>query len=150
MKIINNIEFARRLTGTVNTTDVSPQDRSLVVNLGIAKTIGYQLPIPATPVISPVTYFSETFKTEVNEIVSTINEVYVLDVTELLKYVKAIWVMRYRLVHEPRMVKLNKLIQCIDINTVDPTSLELINKLGDSCSAIERVSTLTLEFTKEE
>lgn len=84
--------------------------RNTVMTTLIAYTLGYRLSIPTNVVRRPDEWFIMNCLGKIEELLGKINEHVVLDIDGTLRVVRAIWTVRYRLVHDPLSVQAQQAI----------------------------------------
>lgn len=89
------------LTATMEQLGVPLEERSDLLQVSLARSIGYKLPIPTEPVEDAGQFFHDTFRDSVERTLAEMNERVVFDLGEITNCVGALWLFRYRAVHEP-------------------------------------------------
>jgi hypothetical protein len=90
----------RRLPETLETYQVNLQDRSYLLAIAVARHIAYSLPIPTSPAIIPLALYAQNCSGSVNDELSAINEVVVINFDLAVSLVKKLWLLRYNTVHD--------------------------------------------------
>lgn len=93
-------------------TNVHLNERKYLVALGISRAIAYGLILPTSPVDSPSKYFVDNFKDGLDDQLSKINEVAIINIQETQELILKIWKMRYDLVFNSLSVDVQKLLDC--------------------------------------
>lgn len=75
-----------------------------IASLSLAKALSIDLALPADQVDDSGLYFSMTYKTEISEIISIINELISLDKEEILDLVKKFYSYKYNVVYKDDIV----------------------------------------------
>lgn len=111
------IEF--NIIGLAQRHTVNTPESATHFHLAIAKGIADTLNIPAE---EDTAYFSLMHLTNVQEMVSCLNEQYVLPCTTIISYVRRFYVARYKMVHNPGSVSLSDLVRISDIPKLEDSS----------------------------
>ena len=116
---MNNIATCVRETMTA--LNVPLEQRSKYLAIAIAKVTAYAQPLPTGRLDSPVTHYNQVVLPDVQNAVSAMNELHVLDVPVAMTLALKIWLIRYRIAHEPTFVTTNELLN--NIAAVDRVSI---------------------------
>lgn len=83
---------------------ISPEVKDAFVAFSMARALSLALPMPSTCVDSISGYYTSTHAATADEVISAMNEQYVLDVVTLRDLTFKLYKLRYQLVFEPRAV----------------------------------------------
>lgn len=92
------------LTAAMESLGVPLEERPEVLAMSLARSLGYKLPLPSTPLTSPERFYQETYRSDVDTTLAQINERVVFNLAEVSNCIAAIWLFRYRMVHDPMNV----------------------------------------------
>lgn len=110
-----------RVREAMSTMKVPLDQRSKYLAIAVAKAAAYAQPLPTSRLDSPVTHYNQVVLPDVQNTVSAINEFHILDVPVAMTLALKIWLIRYRIAHEPTFVTTNELLN--NIAAVDRVSL---------------------------
>ena len=88
------------ITSALDQLAVPLENRSRLLSIAFSRAVGYQLPLPTSPVEDAYRYYNETHKVGVEAQVAAINERIVLDIDATVDLTFRIWLFRYRLVYD--------------------------------------------------
>jgi hypothetical protein len=82
-----------------NSLNVTPEERSALVELTLARKIAFMLPLPSAPVDGMATYYADQCGSLIRNKVSEFNEEFPLNTVAVLDMVFTFWTFRYYMVH---------------------------------------------------
>lgn len=95
MKInVNNIAAA------LGQLQIAPDKQGEYLTTAVARTVGYLLPIPAVKVGNEQAFFKETLEGMVAPVLDALIERFPFEFEQAMGSIKAIWQIRYALVHD--------------------------------------------------
>lgn len=94
----------RRILNDAFATSLGDENRKTAVALGIGRAIGYGLDLPTSPVGDVRGYYLSTFDRQACDIISAVNEQYLLDVQLTRSIAMRYYEMRYALVYQPEVL----------------------------------------------
>lgn len=80
---------------------VPPESRNGLLSIAVARVLGYKFSLPAAPVELPYAFFDSTYLTQLEDILSDLNERVVIEFDQAVEITRAVWCFRYRLLHDP-------------------------------------------------
>jgi hypothetical protein len=110
---------------------VSGEEATCSLRLAVAKKIAYSQSIPTTPVNNVRGYYLQTHSMEAKHYVSGINENIVMDCEAVCDLAFRIWEIRYRIVHEPMRVALDKLMVGTSKSNLNEAQSEMVAKANE-------------------
>ncbi len=90
-----------KIVGIMDDAQISAENRGPILTLAVARSIGYALDLPTQRVGDSGTFFISNLQSNVESVVSQVNEQIAIDVERTCNLVKAVWTFRYRLVYQP-------------------------------------------------
>ncbi len=88
-------ENCRKIVNGVLAMDVDNATKRDLLEKGLAAVIAYSVPVPADLTTSPAMYYSEYSIGPANDVLSCINELFVVDINRIRDCAKDIWLARY-------------------------------------------------------
>jgi hypothetical protein len=76
-------------------------DQAHLATVVVAASVAYRLPLPTNSVRRPEEWYLQQCLVGVEDAVGKLNEYLILNVNELDKLTRSIWLMRYRILHTP-------------------------------------------------
>lgn len=136
-KLITRIE--RVITNNSNSDFRSLEDRRKAVAILIGGSIAFNLPLPSEPVGNIKSYYATMASALVTEILSKINESYILEYDLADEAAFLIWLDRYKLVHRPHVNAVNLIKRVLDVahETKNEHEVTIISQLEQSLQAID-------------
>lgn len=98
------------IKGQLQDLNVELIDRAHALSYITARALGMHFTLPTSKVENPYKFFRDTHQVTLHRLVSEINEELVVDVDEVESLVLKLWLVRYRLVHEPYAVQVRDLL----------------------------------------
>lgn len=90
------------VTSILRTQDVPDNvDQRHLNTVIVAATIAYRLPLPTGAVHRPEEWFLVNCLAGYEDVAGRLNEYLVMDINEVDKVVRTIWLLRYRILHTP-------------------------------------------------
>lgn len=126
-----NLKIATTIRDIINGMPeaIDAQSRDLLVIGSLARAIAIDLPLPTGAVDNVDIHFANTPCAMAMEILSAINEQYVLDTERAMALVRNFYTLRYKLVHEPRYTSAEiAAAMAMDSNSVPADVAEVLNK----------------------
>lgn len=110
--------------------EIGISNRSKYVEVLVAKSIAFSLPMPATMPEDPKLYFIDTFMSEARRKISAFNEEYPINIQSTYDLTVTMYVSRCHLVYSPEMINPTSLLiylkdQPAFIYNVEPRYLDL-------------------------
>ena len=98
----SSLSFVSKLT-TNNTS------RAMSTSIALGRTLSNSLTLPSSPVDNPLQYFKIQNQLNLESLISTINEIVIIDTNAVLDYATKFYEYRYASVHPtPHVIALNK------------------------------------------
>jgi hypothetical protein len=88
------------IAAELDAMQIPVESRGSLLSIAVARFLGYKLSLPSAPAESPYTFFDTTYLTQVEDILSDLNERIVVSFDDTVDMTRAIWCFRYRLLHE--------------------------------------------------
>lgn len=111
--------------------NVELTDRAHALSYITARALGMQFALPTSKVENPYKYFRDTHQMNLHRLVSEINEEIVVDVDEVESLVLKLWLVRYRLVHEPTAAQVRDLLTNLvrtGVSDIPQIYTDIVNK----------------------
>jgi len=114
------------------------KSRSLETSLALARVLANSMSVPSTPVESPVIYFKTTYQISIEEQLSNINEIVVLDIQTILDYALKFFQFKYFTVHsDSHVLALNCETAIVDFFKISKVfDQEALKAIQENCSFI--------------
>lgn len=115
------INIASRVREVMTALNVPLEQRTKYLSIAVGKAVAYAQPLPTSRLDSPVLHYNQVVLPNVEHAIAGINEVSVLDVPTTITIALKVWLIRYRIAHEPTFINSNTLLN--SIAAVDRVSL---------------------------
>ena len=125
---------------------LSGKSRSMQVSIALGRVLADSLSIPSTPVDSIVTLYNTQYRLNVEETISSINEICILDTKQVLDHTLKFYTYRYNVCNPEKIIlafnketaiadffKISKVIdnESLKVISEDPIGMtDLVNKLS--------------------
>ncbi len=103
-------------------------DFDTLVHVSIARAISLELPLPTNEVASVEVHFQNAIAMTAGDIISKINEDYILDVNRMMSLIRQFYMLRYRLVFSPK--DFSKALSMIAATSPDTLPGEVVENLA--------------------
>lgn len=134
---------------------LSGKSRSTQASIALGRVLADSLSIPSTPVDSIVTIYNTQYRLQVEEIISSINEICLLDVKQVLDFTLKFYTYRYNICNPEKIIlAFNKETAIVDFfkisKVIDNESIKVIceDPIGMT-DLVNKLSLVLEEFSKE-
>lgn len=97
----------------LDSNNVPMEKRGSLISYLLASTLANCTPLPSSPVDAPKRYYMEMYAPVNDSKIASINEQIVIDYDTVSKLTMDLWLLRYRLLHEPRQIDVRKFIDAL-------------------------------------
>jgi len=94
-------KLSAKIVSHLRSKEVELADRNTAITYMASRCISSNLHLPTSTVENPFAYFRMTHTENIMEEINKINEDLVVDVDGIQSLISKMWILRYRLVHEP-------------------------------------------------
>jgi hypothetical protein len=118
----------------ISILSLTGKSKDLQTSLALARVIAFDLTLPTAPVDSINSFYISQHKLEVENIISTINEIILVDIKTVLDYVSKFYSLRYNICNGSKTVlAFNKETAIVDFfNISSSIDLVAINTISDN------------------
>ena len=130
MSIVFNPSARATIINILRDPKVPMDERRVYNSAVIASGTAYSLPLPAEHLPFPVDYFNSKYLAVVKDLVSSINEEEIIDITTTLEATKLIWVNRYMAAYNPCVDAAITLVKAVMVNTTAMAAGSDLSSIG--------------------
>lgn len=128
LQIVNTINSLKSLIPATYTQE----EYQRFIELSIARAVAVSLQLPTSAVTSAESFFMGTPTHQASEIVSEINEHFILNVGQVMKLVRSFYLLRYNLVYSARALSASlAAAAAVETDLLDATTVAVTTKLNN-------------------